>query len=127
MKQLKESREEETAKSEVVLELKGHLNDANEEVTELKQMLEEAGEAFTEKEAEISKLRAALDDEEACIRKQVRLEIKKPFQSRGWGQGVLHFPLPEPCTSGFRSFGCGSLCFFYCKILRNVVYQQTNH
>ncbi|KAJ7363559.1 hypothetical protein OS493_009718 [Desmophyllum pertusum] len=70
VKQLKESREEETAKSEVVLELQGHLNDANEEVTELKQMLEEAGEAFTEKEAEISKLRAALDDEEACIRKQ---------------------------------------------------------
>ena len=62
MKQLKESRNEETATSEAVLELQAHLNDANEEVTELKQMLEEAGEAFTEKEAEISKLRATLDD-----------------------------------------------------------------
>ena len=71
VKQLKESRNEETATSEVVLELQKHLNDANEEVTELKQMLEEAGEAFTEKEAEISKLRAALDDQEACIKKQV--------------------------------------------------------
>ncbi len=73
MKQLKESRTEETAQSEAVLELQTHLNDANEEVTELKQMLEEAGEAFTEKEAEISKLKAALDEEEACIKKQVSL------------------------------------------------------
>ena len=73
MKQLKESLKEQTAKSEAVLELQGHLNDANEEVNELKQILEEAGEAFTEKEAEISKLRAALDEEETCIKNQVCL------------------------------------------------------
>ena len=75
VKQLKESRNEETATSEAVLELQAHLNDANEEVTELKQMLEEAGEAFTEKEAEISKLRATLDDQEACMNKQVGFTI----------------------------------------------------
>ena len=72
VKQLKDSRQEETSKSDAVLELQGHLNDANEEVNELKQMLEEAGEAFTEKEAEINKLRAALDDQEACFKNQVR-------------------------------------------------------
>ena len=72
VKQLKDRRQEETLTSDAVLELQGHLNDANEEVNELKQMLEEAGEAFTEKEAEINKLRAALDDQEACFKNQVR-------------------------------------------------------
>ena len=72
VKQLKDSRQEETSTSDAVLELQGHLNDANEEVNELKQMLEEAGEAFTEKEAEINKLRAALDDQETCFKNQVR-------------------------------------------------------
>ena len=72
VKQLEDSRQEETSTSDAVLELQGHLNDANEEVNELKQMLEEAGEAFTEKEAEINKLRAALDDQEACFKNQVR-------------------------------------------------------
>ena len=72
VKQLKDSRQEETSTSDAVLELQAHLNDANEEVNELKQMLEEAGEAFTEKETEINKLRAALDDQETCFKNQVR-------------------------------------------------------
>ena len=72
VKQLKDSRREETADSEVVLELQSHLSAANEETNELKEMLKEAGEAFTEKEAEISKLRAALDGQEACFKNQVR-------------------------------------------------------
>lgn len=75
VKQLKESRTDETAKSEAVLELQAHLNDANEEANELKQMLEEAGEAFTEKEAEINKLRAALDEQEACFKNQVCTQL----------------------------------------------------
>ncbi|XP_015764855.1 PREDICTED: kinesin-like protein KIF20B [Acropora digitifera] len=70
VKQLKDSRMEEAADSDVVLELQSHLNAANEEANELKEMLEEAGEAFTEKEAEISKLRAALDKQEACFKTQ---------------------------------------------------------
>ncbi|XP_067050248.1 kinesin-like protein KIF20B [Acropora muricata] len=70
VKQLKDSRMEEAADSDVVLELQSHLNAANEEANELKEMLEEAGEAFTEKEAEISKLRAALDEQEACFKTQ---------------------------------------------------------
>lgn len=78
MKQLKDSRMEEAAGSDVVLELQSHLNAANEEANELKEMLEEAGEAFTEKEAEISKLRAALDEQEACFKTQVRAILKLP-------------------------------------------------
>ncbi|KAK2570806.1 Kinesin-like protein KIF20B [Acropora cervicornis] len=70
VKQLKDSKMEEAADSDVVLELQSHLNAANEEANELKEMLEEAGEAFTEKEAEISKLRAALDEQEACFKTQ---------------------------------------------------------
>ncbi|XP_068755387.1 kinesin-like protein KIF20B [Montipora capricornis] len=70
VKQLKDSRREEAADSEVVLELQSHLNAANEEANELKEMLEEAGEVFTEKEAEMSKLRAALDKQEASFKNQ---------------------------------------------------------
>lgn len=77
MKQLKESKTEDTENSDAVLELQAHLNNANEEVNELKQMLDEAGEAFTEKEAEIKKLRAALDEQETCFKNQVRAHALK--------------------------------------------------
>ena len=100
---MKENGTEETAKSEAVLELQAHLNDANEEVRELKQMLEEAGEAFTEKEAEINKLRAALDDEEACIKKQVRLARNKRaatylLHTQGRDQPFTSWRLIQPTT-----------------------------
>ncbi|XP_068698526.1 kinesin-like protein KIF20A isoform X2 [Montipora foliosa] len=70
VKQLKDSRREETADSELLLELQSHLFAANEETNELKEMLEKAGEALAEKEAEISRLRAAFNEQEACFKNQ---------------------------------------------------------
>ena len=75
VKQLKDSRREQTADSELLLELQSHLFAANEEANELKEMLEKAGEALAEKEAEISKLRAAFNEQEACFKNQVRVVL----------------------------------------------------
>ena len=92
VKQLKDSRREEAADSEVVLELQSHLNAANEEANELKEMLEEAGEVFTEKEAEMSKLRAALDKQEASFKNQVRavLDLQKRRLRRQFALNCVH-------------------------------------
>ena len=99
VKQYQDSRKEEVEKSQLVLELQSHLNDANEQVSELKQMLERTGEALLEKDVHIQKLRAALDEEEICTKKQV---VKERSYTQSRSVYIIHMTL---------------LSFFHCIFL----------